>query len=350
MNDISLFDDSSLHDDCSLFEVDGDASNAANLTQRSLIDTRERLGSMLDVMPIGLLIHTQQAILFANQAMGDLLQSGPEELLGHHILDYVRGSEFEGVSEQLSESFGGKVKAIERECVLERSGDSERLVKIISGKLPWPGTPVLQILVQDITDQKRAELSLRQMSITDELTGAYNRRQAFYEANLYLDESGKARIPLSVIMLDADHFKKINDTYGHAVGDLALKELTRTAHEFVPTIPGTDSAIFARIGGEEFMVLLPGITASAARAVAESLRHKFEHISIALDSQVLKFTVSMGVAQFSERDRRFDDLLARADRALYDAKMTGRNRVVFDDGPPVGRALEDVREGAQSPA
>lgn len=333
-------DDSSLFDNSSLFELDGDAFAAADLTQRSLVDTRERLGAMLDVMPIGLLIHTQQGILFANQAMGKLLQTGPEELLGHHILDYVRGSEFADVSEQLSESFGGQVKAIERECVLERPGDAERLVKIISGKLPWPGTPVLQILVQDITDQKRAEISLRQMSITDELTGAYNRRQVFYEAALYLDDNGTARIPLSIIMLDVDHFKRINDAYGHAVGDLALKELTRAAHEFVPTIPGADSALFARIGGEEFLVLLPGIAAPDAKSTAERLRQKIENIALTQGSQVLKFTVSMGVAQFGDDDHRFDDLLARADRALYTAKQTGRNRVVLDDGSAVDCVLE----------
>ena len=310
-----------------LFEEDSESLQAAAITQQSLVDTQEKLGAMLDAMPIGLLIHTEQGILFANKEACGLLKITKEQALGQHFLDYVRASDAPEVTEQLEAAFSGLGKTNTHECVVERRDGMPRLLKIISGRLPWDGNPVIQLLLQDITDQKRAETSLRQLTITDELTGAYNRRQAMYEAALYTGTSGTARIPLSVILIDIDHFKRINDTYGHAIGDIALKELTRVAHGFIPTIAGTDSALFARIGGEEFVILLPGLERAAARTVAEQFRRAVARMHIALPNADLTFTISLGVSEFRTEDGDFETMLARADAALYAAKEGGRNRV-----------------------
>lgn len=153
------------------FEDTG-ALEAATLTQRALLDTQNQLGSMLDAMPIGLLIHTRQGVLFANKAACGLLEVSKEHMLGHHLLDYIQSADAAAVAEQLAASFGGGGATHERESVVEQTSGSKRLVKLISGLLPWDGNPVVQILMQDITEQKRAETSLRQMTITDELTGA----------------------------------------------------------------------------------------------------------------------------------------------------------------------------------
>lgn len=216
---------------------------------------------------------------------------------------------------------------VDREGVLVRPDGTERLVRLISGRLPWEGNPVIQILLQDITDQKRAEQSLRQMTITDELTGAYNRRHAFYEAALYIESELSRRIPLSVILLDIDHFKRINDTYGHGVGDLVLKELTRLVHGLLPMLREANSAIFARIGGEEFVVLLPGLALDASLLIAERLRTAIEALRVRSEAAAISFTVSMGVAAYRHSDKNLDGLLARCDTALYEAKTAGRNRV-----------------------
>jgi len=315
-------------DDFDLFKSDDEGLDAAVLTQKSLIDTQERLGAMLDVMPIGLLIHTGQGILFANRAACQLLRTEPQRLLGQHMLDFVRSTDVERVNEQFHASFGGNTQTFELDAVLEVSGGSARLVKMISSRLPWPGNVVIQILLQDITDQKRAENSLRQLTITDELTGAYNRRHAFYEAALYVGEDRANDVPLSVVMVDIDHFKRINDTYGHAVGDLALKRLVLLANELLPTIEGSDSGIFARIGGEEFVMLLPGLDRKAAEIAAERFRRCVQAMSIELPEGKLSFTVSAGVATFAPEDQDFAGLLSRADQALYEAKGAGRNRVL----------------------
>lgn len=314
-------------DDFDLFKADDDGLGAAVLTQKSLIDTQERLGAMLDVMPIGLLIHTEQGIIFANRAACQLLDADPGRLVGQHLLDYVRHSDLDRVQEKFGTTFHGREDAFELEVVMETDGGTARLARLISSRLPWPGNPVIQILVQDITDQKRAENSLRQLTITDELTGAYNRRHAFYEGALYIERGGA--IPLSLVLVDIDHFKAINDSYGHAAGDLALKRLTLLANEILPTVRGTDSAIFARIGGEEFVMLLPGLDGTAAKGVAERFRLAVKKLAIEAPEGRFSLTVSAGVACFSPSDRDFSGLLSRADQALYDAKGAGRNRVLL---------------------
>ena len=316
-------------DDFDLFKSD-EGLGAAVLTQRSLVDTQERLGAMLDVMPIGLLIHTEQGILFANRAGSDLLGADTKRLTGQHILDFLRAADVEEMQARLTATFAGKQEMFEYETMLEVRGRSSRLVKIISSRLPWPGNPVVQVLVQDITDQKRAEDSLRHLSITDELTGAYNRRHAFYEAALHIDDRNRA--PLSVVMLDIDHFKAVNDTHGHAAGDVALKQLTALACELLPTLKGGESAMFARMGGEEFVMLLPGLDLTAAVEAAERIRKAVEAMPIELASGTLRLTVSAGVAELMPRDADFGGLLVRADQALYEAKGAGRNRVMVAKG------------------
>ena len=314
-------------DDTEFFEDDVESVEAATLTQQSLVDTQNQLGAMLDVMPIGLLIHTEQGVLFANKEACRLLTVSKREILGHHLLDYIRSADIEKISQQLRSSFLGEGKTFEQESMLQRPDGSQRLVKLISGRLPWAGNPVIQLLFQDITDQRRAEFSMRQLTITDELTGAYNRRHANYEAALYISTDAATRLPLSVIMVDIDHFKRVNDTYGHLVGDIALKQLARLADDFIPTIGGTDSALFARMGGEEFVILLPGVEVAAAEVVAERFRRAVQAMSIALPEAELKFTVSLGVASYRDQDCTFDTLLGRADAALYCAKAGGRNLV-----------------------
>lgn len=309
-----------------LFEDDTAHARTIMQTQKSLVDTQDKLGAMLDAMPIGLLFHTEQGILFSNREACKLLKADKSALFGQHFLDYVRQTELDLTSSLLGKAFRTQDPCLETESVVHCSDGTDRLVKIIAGRLPWKGTPVIQILFQDITDQKRAEQSLRRLSITDELTGAYNRRHVLYEASSYLSQANPP--PLSVIMIDIDHFKAINDTYGHVTGDVALQDLTRLAHRYIPKIAGSNSAIFGRIGGEEFLVLLPGLDLRRAAKEADLFRAAAGRLKIASDSgELISFTISAGVAEYRKGDHSFDRLLSRADEALYRAKGDGRNRV-----------------------
>ena len=318
-------------DEANLFDDDPVAEGAAELTRRSLLDTQQRLGVMLDILPIALLIHTEQGILFANQEACALLLTEQSALTGQHLLDFVGSEDHASVSQTFSRAFASEGQTRNHECVIVRRDSSQRLINLILGRLPWPGNPVIQVLMQDVTDQKRAEASLRQLTITDELTGAYNRRHVFYEAQLYIDQFASTRIPLSVALIDVDHFKRINDTYGHTIGDLALVRMTRLANSLLPTLRDSDSAIFARIGGEEFVLLLPGLAAARARQVAETLRASIAQLDVPTPNGAIGFSASMGVATYCQADGSFSALLARADAALYRAKRAGRDCVVAAD-------------------
>jgi diguanylate cyclase len=317
--------------DIDLFADDTEAAEAATLTQQTLVDTQQNLGKMLDLMPIGLLIHTEQGIVFANRQACSSLQTGSDVLRGHHLLDYVAEADAGAVSQALKQAFADSEATCDSECAITRPDGSSRLMKVITSSLPWPGNAVVQILMQDITDQKKAEVSLRQMTITDELTGAYNRRHATYEASLYLEAAASDGMPLSVAMIDIDHFKHVNDTYGHDAGDLVLKALAQLAHEFLATNTKLDSPLFARFGGEEFLFLLPGAGAHTAYALADAFRRQVERLRVKLPTTALKVTISAGTATCRAGDTSIDTMLKRADTALYQAKADGRNRVQTSD-------------------
>lgn len=332
-----------MQEDFSSFDLDEAAFGAASLTQQTLSGSRQMLGAMFDALPVALLIHTEQGVLLANREAGSLLGNAERELVGQHFMDFVAPEDSDVMWDVFHRSFA-EAGSLQRECALQRADGSRRLISVICGRLPWPGIPVTQILCRDITDQKRAEASLRQLTITDELTGAYNRRHAFYEASLYLDRS-RSHVPLSIALIDIDHFKHINDTFGHAAGDLALKALTTLANSFLPLHREANSAMFARLGGEEFLMLLPGMDAGRAAIVSDAFRQAVECASVASGSALLRFTLSAGVATSSQADQNFDALLARADTALYAAKSGGRNKVVIASDVVSAKEPEPRRTG-----
>lgn len=310
-----------------LFAEDEEATEAAALTEQALVDTRHNLGKMLDLMPIGLLIHTEQGIVFANRHACSLLQVGSVQLRGHHLLDYVAPADADNVSSALGEAFSNSEAAFDIECAIDRADDTSRLARVIISSLPWQGNRVIQILLQDITELKKAEVSLRQMAITDELTGAYNRRHATYEAGVYFEAAASGGMSLSLVMIDIDHFKRVNDTFGHDAGDLVLRELARLADEFLATNTTLDSPLFARFGGEEFLFLLPGATPESAFALAEGFREHVARLFLEVAGSKLRVTISAGIASYRKEDNGVEAMLKRADTALYAAKGEGRNRV-----------------------
>ena len=310
-----------------LFDLDRPGSSAAALTKEALDGAQELMGVAFDALPIALLFHTAQGILFANSEACSVFGTGGTALIGQHLLDYVVVDDAAAVASGIEEALSKDGTKISVEALFLGKDGVERLCRMTMVKLPWPGNPMIQLVVNDITDQRRAEASLRQLTITDELTGAYNRRHAFYEGSLYADSFMVDGSTFSVALLDIDHFKRVNDTYGHAAGDQVLQALTSCAHTFLPTIRIGDSAMFARIGGEEFVLLLPGIGLSDALATAERLRRRVERLPVVTDAGMINLTISIGVGTMSASDESFDALLARADAALYRAKTGGRNRV-----------------------
>jgi diguanylate cyclase (GGDEF)-like protein len=177
-------------------------------------------------------------------------------------------------------------------------------------------------------DVKRLR-AFEQESITDPLTGIYNRR---YLERRLTDEIARANrygMPLSVLLIDIDHFKRVNDIYGHQVGDLVLEGM---AQLIVSTLRTTD--IVARYGGEEIMVIAPSTPVKTAAELAERLRKVLENASFEVpldlnrEISAIGVTVSIGVACIGPQTRDMSELIQNADKALYRAKSEGRNRVV----------------------
>lgn len=185
-------------------------------------------------------------------------------------------------------------------------------------------TTILIAMGLVMMSKERADALNRTLALQDDLTGLHNRRaiQKLLEQQLAL--ARRSGQPLALLVIDIDHFKQINDSYGHLSGDQALREV---ADGLRKRLRAQDTA--GRWGGEEFIVILPGADAAGARALAETLRRAAEQARLtALDGRTMSFTISIGLhaldlAGHNERD----DMIAAADRALYLAKQNGRNRV-----------------------
>ncbi len=178
-------------------------------------------------------------------------------------------------------------------------------------------------LQAQLREIERLQVALQELAVRDGLTGLYNRR--------YLDETLEREVararregsPLSLVMMDIDHFKGVNDTYGHQVGDEVLRLLAAT---LLGDIRAEDVA--CRYGGEEFLILLPNMPFATALERAEAWRAEVAALDVRHGGFVLQFTVSLGVAAYPEHGKTPDDLTRCADQALYRAKAEGRNRVV----------------------
>jgi len=172
-------------------------------------------------------------------------------------------------------------------------------------------------VAQDISDRKRQERALRFQASHDALTGLYNRRHTQRALQRELQLGQRTGQPVSAVLFDLDHFKRVNDTYGHAAGDRVLKRLAELVRARV-----RDTDIAGRWGGEEFMLVLPGTDVAGAQRVAETLRRKVEGCEFPTVGRV---TVSVGYAEASATEN-VDELFKRVDEALYAAKRAGRNR------------------------
>ncbi len=167
---------------------------------------------------------------------------------------------------------------------------------------------------------------VQRLATLDGLTNTYNRRHFMELAHLAFETARRFGQPLTALMLDVDHFKAINDEYGHHVGDQVLRTLADRCRTALRTID-----VLGRYGGEEFAILLPGTTRrNAAKILAERIRHRVAEDPVQTDAGPVRVTVSVGVAAMEAGTRNPEELFKRADAALYDAKQAGRNRVVED--------------------
>ncbi len=275
-------------------------------------------------------VDEQGRYIYCSPNVRDLLGYEPAELIGKSPLELMPAAE----AARVAEIFG---------TALSERSHLKDLVNINLHKdghevvMETSGAPVVDAdgtfrgyrgIDRDITDRKELERELESQARTDVLTGLNNRRYFFELAELELARAKRHGNQFSLLMLDVDHFKLFNDSYGHHIGDRVLQKLSEVCMHTLREID-----LSGRIGGEEFAIMLPETRGDRAMEVAERLRLAIAGAPVLLEQQstFVHFTVSIGVTSLVAADRQVDDLLKRADDALYAAKNAGRNQVCKKD-------------------
>ena len=316
-----------------LFDIDGnvvgmcgistDITDEKNL-QKMVRSQQHLLNAVLDNADSYIYMKDiDRTFQYVNSKVAELFGDSPENIIGKKDTDVlsIEVAEHFHLSDQ-------KVFDTNEKQIIEESSEDEsgELRHYLSTKIPYQlegGIPALIGFSTDVTELYALKEEFRKQANTDSLTGLYNRRyftehaeREFYRAKRHL------RI-VSLISIDIDHFKNINDVYGHPAGD---KVLISVAKCLLPCIRQED--ILARIGGEEFSILLPETTLQSSKLVAERIRLNQSNLSIVGEWKgTIALTVSIGVTCIKFEDDTFDEFFRRADKALYQAKALGRNQV-----------------------
>jgi diguanylate cyclase (GGDEF)-like protein len=179
-------------------------------------------------------------------------------------------------------------------------------------------------LAINITKKKKLEKKLKDLAEKDPLTGAYNRRHFMKFLEQEYNVSKRYKNPLSIFIIDIDNFKNINDSFGHEGGDTVLKKFV----EYCQT-SFRESDLFARYGGEEFIVMLSNTPTLGAAIIAERVRDAAENMEVPFKNQIINFSISIGASQLEPEDESIQDVITRADQALFEAKEKGRNQLII---------------------
>ena len=294
--------------------------------EHALLENEQHLRAMLEVLPYPIYItrHHDGQLLFVNRKTCLLFQKSAGQLLRGKSIDFfVDAQEREDLSRLLHKL--GDIREVE--IKMKNAHGKEFTAEIAAILMDYGGQRAVLVALNDISERKRLEAELFHEASTDSLTGVSNRRYFITQAEQELRRARRFQRNLSVMMLDLDHFKKVNDEYGHAAGDAVLQSFAKNALEGL-----RQSDFMGRLGGEEFALLMPETGLADATEVANRLRQRVVERPIITGADTprraaIDCTVSIGVATLMPQDGSIDDLLHRADQALYKAKNNGRNRV-----------------------
>ncbi len=292
--------------------------------QLALVDSERRYRFIVEnVSDLILLVDADGLCRFVSPSVERILGYAPDTLQLRALLELLPPDDAPRVQRHIADAMASdngaqlemRVRHAQGHYVWLEVGCSS-YVNSLNGRHDW-----LLAIARDITERKQREVRLHELSTTDSLTGALNRAAFLGCLRGELEGVDSRDSRLSLVYFDIDHFKAINDTWGHAAGDLVLASLGEICRS---TLRADD--LFGRIGGEEFALMLDGQSLVESAMLAERLRRKFENVRVEFHGQWLNFTVSFGVAERRDGEPP-DALMHRADMGLYEAKRKGRNRV-----------------------
>lgn len=271
-------------------------------------------------------------IVLAGSNVGEMYEvEGSETVLGRGANANVRLND-DGISRRHARMFRSHDKILIEDLQSSNgtfvNGDpvSQRILQD-GDKIRLGSTTILKFTYNDHLDVSFQQQML-DAALRDGLTKAFNKRYFLGRLETELAYAKRHRAPLSLVMFDVDHFKRVNDTYGHLAGDYVLQKISKLTQN---TVRSED--VFARYGGEEFGVICRGVTLGNAGILGERLRTAVESHSFEHEGTRMPITISVGVAAYPDLPIDLpDQLIAAADEALYQAKRTGRNRVLLKHG------------------
>jgi diguanylate cyclase (GGDEF)-like protein/PAS domain S-box-containing protein len=274
--------------------------------------------AVVDYMSDGMIVLDQRdRIIDINRAARKIIGKQPGELIGRPVAECL--PDWQRLIGQMQAGDA----CFEHLAVQGTSGMRYFDVRITQFSTGAHHNPGRLVLLQDITDRQRLMRELEELARTDPLISMFNRRHFFDLARKEIERSRRSGKPVAIILIDLDHFKQINDTYGHPAGDQVLQQVAERCQAALRF-----EDILARYGGEEFIVLLPETEIEQAEMVAERLRNAVENRPFEQCGETVSVTISLGVAgNQSGKEASIEELLSLADSALYCSKQLGRNRV-----------------------
>ena len=307
------------------------AQAAAEVAAHERGIAQQRFSSAFAHAPIGMALVSAQAGLVSriddvNPAFCELTGFTPEELLGRDLIDtLVHPSNRRLAASELEQLMSGAIDVATGERRLLQRGGADVWVQVSVAPLGSArGSSELVVQVQDISERKRHEGQLAYLADHDPLTGLFNRRRFVEELGRMAASAYRHGVATAVLVVDVDHFKYVNDTYGHAAGDDVLTAVARILEQRT-----RETDVVGRLGGDEFGIILTHSSAADAHTVALSLLHELrDHRSTLVNEQPVAVTASIGLRMVERGDGlTADELIVEADVAMYDAKENGRNRV-----------------------
>ncbi|WP_375748878.1 diguanylate cyclase [Vibrio sp. HN007] len=291
--------------------------------QRKLRENEQKFKNLITSSGQGICIHRDFQPLLVNQAWVDLMHAPSIEyvLENVNVIDFIPKKDHGIAKQRYDDIINEKLKSahilVENICF----DGQKRYFNVYDNKIDWDGEPAMQAVIEDVTEKVKLEEELKRLSVTDPLTQLSNRRKL----NTFLEEEqqrfNRYSVPFSIILIDLDHFKEVNDTWGHDSGDSVLVQV---AEELNKRVRKVDEV--GRWGGEEFLIVCPNTELSGAHHLAKKLNKAIEILHV---DKRFSVTASMGVVAIQNGESA-RELIIRADNAMYAAKHKGRNQVIVE--------------------